>query len=102
LIVARDQRTRLQAELAHQYATAAGARKKAPGRNALTEELVETDAQEHEGELVEPHDPAAVEAQAEADVEDPEAAPEPPKSLFELPRKEPAKPPLVTDDKKDF
>ena len=87
--MARDQRTRLNAELAHQYG---GQRKKgpaaAPGRSALTNELTEV----VEGELEEPA------AEGEGDVE--AAAPtveneQPKKSLFELPRKEPSRQPLL-------
>ena len=89
--MARDQRTRLNAELAHQYG---GQRKKggpaaAPGRSALTTGLADA----VEGELEE-----QVEGEGEADVE--AAAPaveneQPKKSLFELPRKEPSRQPLL-------
>jgi hypothetical protein len=91
--VARDQRTRLHAELAAQYGSA-GTTDKAPGRNALTEENPEHE-ELPDGELDEQHEPAA------AEHDEQHAAVEPKKSIFELPRKEPARPPLVPDTKRD-
>ena len=86
--MARDQRTRLNAELAHQYS---GQRKKAgpatPGRNALTGELTEG----VEGELDE-----NVEGEGDVEAAAPAVENAPPKkSLFELPRKEPSRQPLL-------
>ncbi len=87
--MARDQRTRLNAELAHQY----NGRKKGaavtPGRSSLTGELVE----EHEPA---PPDGAEVEEQELETAEEDLADREPKKSLFELPRKEPSRQPLLS------
>jgi len=86
--VARDQRTRLNAELAHQYNGQKKGTRPAPGRSALTSGLTEQPAeleeeqQEGEGE----EDGAAL---AEPQQEQPK------KSLFELPRKEPSRQPLL-------
>lgn len=90
--MARDQRTRLNAELSHQYSTDVG--KATPGRSSLTENLTEKQdgEQEHEGELEE-QEPEMEGQEAEV------VAREPKKSIFELPRKEPARPPLASPDK---
>ena len=87
--MARDQRTRLNAELAHQYngSTRRGAGKVTPGRSSLTEDLVEPAEADVEAEVDEQQE--AEVAQAEA----PER--ESKKSLFELPRKEPSRQPLL-------
>lgn len=82
--MARDQRTRLNAELAHQYN---GSRKRgaeSPGRSSLTGELEKQDAAP---------DGVEVEEQ-ELEAEEQELEAEPKKSLFELPRKEPSRQPL--------
>ncbi len=84
--MARDQRTRRNAELAHQYGESHGAAEKAPGRSSLTEDLVETQADQVEGEL-------ATEEVAVAEHETVEHAPER-ASIFELPRREPSRPVL--------
>lgn len=89
--MARDQRTRLNAELAEQFGALTG--DKTPGRKPLTEDNAEKD--EQEGELDEQHEPAVAEHEAQ------QVAAETKRSIFELPRKEPAKPPLVPDDKCD-
>lgn len=84
--MARDQRTRLNAELAHQY----NGRKKGaavtPGRSSLTGELVENQDVAPDGAEVEER-----ELEAEEDVADRE----PKKSLFELPRKDTSRQPLL-------
>jgi len=84
--VARDQRTRLNAELAHQYGRKRGGPAATPGRNSLTGELDEM----QEGEV----DAEVEEQEAEAPEAEQVAAPEQKKSLFELPRKEPSRQPL--------
>lgn len=87
----RDQRTRLNAEVAEQYGSVGKRRKDEPGRNALTNEL----------DPAEPEVTDAPEAQdAEAAVETEAAAIQqapPKKSVFELPRKQ-ATPPPPPDD----
>lgn len=82
--MARDQRTRLNGEVANRYTTT-NAPRKAPGRGVndeLAEPLVEDDV---EGEASPVEDAAAL-----------EAAHEPRKSIFELPRKEPSRQPLLS------
>ena len=87
--MARDQRTRLNAELAHQYS---GQRKKGPaatpGRSALTAGLADA----VEGELDEQVEGEEGDAEAAAPAVENE---QPKKSLFELPRKEPSRQPLL-------
>jgi hypothetical protein len=89
-----DQRTRLNAELAFQYARG-GVRKKAePGRGGLSEELGDLAEGEVETEL----DASAHEANAGEQADAAQAiAPEAKKSIFELPRREPARPALPSD-----
>lgn len=91
--MARDQRTRLNAELAGQFNS--GARKPGvtPGRSSLTGELVET-ADGAEPELAEEEVQVAEEPQEVV-------AREPKKSLFELPRKEPSRQPLLSSSSVD-
>jgi hypothetical protein len=86
--VARDQRTRLNAELAHQYG---GALKRGaePGRGSLTGELVEKQDVAPDGAELEEQ-----ELEGQDSVEQ-EVEPAPRKSLFELPRKEPSRQPLL-------
>ena len=90
MLVARDQRTRLNAELAAQYS--GGNRKRGavtPGRSSLTDDLAAK--QDAPGELEE----AEVAVEAEAELVAPERAS---KSLFDLPRKEPSRQPLLSGD----
>lgn len=88
-------RTRLNNEIAYRYGANTGGRqtRRKPGQSSLTEDLA-TDA--------DPQLEETTEAQGtEAGVAEPQAADaiaaEPRKSLFELPRKEPARPSLLPD-----
>lgn len=86
--MARDQRTRLNAEVAQQYGGSSTKRGPAvkPGRNALTGELVETQEAAPDGVELEEQELEGEEREVV------ETAPK--KSLFELPRKEPSRQPL--------
>lgn len=86
------ERTRLNAELAHQYGHARRRRadgtldQATPGRNALTGELEEAQ-------------PDGAEVEAEVDAEEKDVAPVvAAKSIFELPRREPSRQPLFNAD----
>lgn len=82
--MARDQRTKLNAELAHNYGSARKRTAATPGRSALTTEE----------QLVDAVEPELEEQEEAAEHEEPQVAAEPKKSLFELPRKEPSRQPL--------
>jgi hypothetical protein len=84
--VARDQRTRLNAELAEQYGAATGERAKAPGRTSLANETTTEDSAVDTAEVEQPEH-AELAAHAEQDTQQDV---EPKKSIFELPRKSPA------------
>jgi hypothetical protein len=83
-----DQRTRLNAELSYQYARQVGRKKAEPGRGGLTEgDLADSEVVEPEPEI------DASEHEASADHADPAQAiaPAPKRSIFELPRRDPAR-----------
>lgn len=84
-------KTRLNNEIAYRYGANAGARqtRRKPGQSSLTEDL----APDSEPEI----DEQAAEQPAPAQEGPAAASAEPKKSLFELPRKEPARPSLLPD-----
>lgn len=85
-----QERTRLNAELAHQYGHAPRRRRRADGE--LEEDA--TPGRSATGELEEPQPDGA-----EVDVEEKEVAPVvATKSIFELPRREPSRQPLLNAD----
>jgi hypothetical protein len=87
--VARDQRTRLNAELAHQYSGSRRRGAKPVGKGSLTQNMApQPAAQDQEAELEEEGGDQDAEQQVAA---------EPKKSLFELPRREPSRPSLLPD-----
>jgi hypothetical protein len=86
--VARDQRTRLNAELAHQYSWSRRRGAKPAGKGSLTENLAAEPA----------HDPTPeLDEQRGEQVAEQHVAAEPKKSVFELPRKEPSRPALLPE-----
>ncbi len=89
--MARDQRTRLNADLAHQYGAQVPSGAKKPGKGSGTENLADGAEQEEAQESERDEEVATVEGEQHV-------AAEPKKSIFELPRKEPSRPSLLPDD----
>jgi hypothetical protein len=86
-------RTRLNAELSYQYARQVGRKKAEPGRGGMSEELGDLAEAQVEPDLdASEHEAASEHADAAQAI-----APEPRKSIFELPRRDPARPDLPSD-----